>query len=490
MPDTDKKPDPREVKGKKKKKKHKGRELVECLLVAGALALSIRTFGFQIFKIPTRSMEPALYGNEYYGDRVVAMMWYNRGKLGLRLGEVRRWQVLVFNHEIDGKPTNYIKRVVGLPKESVEIRDGDIWVAGPEEGKTRIARKPRGLQEDLWIKLCDMDFSDPRRLPYFWQAKPRSSAQVKEGQLLLSSTAEKMSMLQWRHRRGIDNRFIRLTVRRVVCQNRKKDKATGKEVPCGREFRAVFDTSRPVVFCPDSECRLPVWGVDDDGGEGVLIRDSAETRHHSNYWTERQASGSKVPDLRLSADFQARKGTGDLEAVLTCRGERFGLVIPLGSKDSRVELYRENKPGERKIVGSKLMSLPGGVNHRFELINVDAELRALIDGVEVAVYPYDPPSPGESDAEVSVSGGLHLALDNLRLDRDIYYGFQGSEMNVDERLYLKRSVIRLKKGQYFFLGDNSLASADGRAFGPKGEKEIVARGLFVAWPLSRMHWIK
>jgi len=491
VPDTDKKPDPGEIKGKKKRKKHKGRELVECLLVAGALALTIRTFGFQIFKIPTRSMEPALYGNEYYGDRVVAMMWYNRGKLGLGLGEIRRWQVLVFNHEIDGKPTNYIKRVVGLPGESVEIRDGDIWVAGPEDSETSIARKPRALQEDLWIKLCDMDFSDPRRLPYYWKAEPAAGARVEDGRLLVSAAPEKKTMLSWRHARGIDNRFVRQTVKRVTCSNPWKDEKTGREVVCGREFRAVFDTARPVAFCPNPRCRKPVWGVFDDGRQGVLVRDDPTTRSSSNYWTEMSGgSGSPVPDMRLNADFQVMKGAGKLEAVLTCRGERLGLIIPLGGGPSRVELYREAKPGERKVVGSKSLTLPSGAGHCFELVNVDAELRASIDGVEVASYRYVPPSWGPSDVEISASGSLCLALDNLRLSRDIYYGHQGAEMSVDERESVKRSVIKLGKGQYFFLGDNSLASADGRVFGPKEEKEIVARGLFVAWPLSRMHWIE
>jgi signal peptidase I len=492
VPDTDKKPDPRELKSKKekKKKKHKGRELVECLLVAGILALTIRQFGFQIFKIPTRSMEPALYGNEYYGDRVVAMMWYNRGKLGLKLGEVRRWQVLVFNHKIEGKPTNYIKRVVGLPGEHVEIRDGDVWVAAAGEENLKIARKPRGLQEDLWIKLCDLDFSDPRRMPYYWDATPEESAEVKDGKLLLRSTPEKMSRLEWRSRGGIDNRFIRLTVKRVTCENKIKDKA-GKERICGREFKAVFDTARPLVFCPNPECKKPVWGVHDKGGEGLLVRDTPKTRHMSNYWTEHEDGGTDVPDIRLKMDFEALEGAGKIEAVLTCRAERFGLVIPLGGRESKVELYREVRPGKREIVGQKTLTLTAGSRHRLELINVDAEVRAEIDGVEIGTHPYVPPDPGRSDVDITVSGSLQLAIDNLRLYRDIYYGHTTGRPHEDwKETGRMSSGMILPEKSYFFLGDNSLASADGRAFGPKKERDIVARGLFVAWPLSRMHWIK
>ncbi len=494
MPDTDKKPDPREPKneskGKENKKKHKGRELVECLLVAGILALTIRQFGFQIFKIPTRSMEPALYGNEDYGDRVVAMMWYNRGKLGLGLGEVRRWQVLVFNHkDHKGTPTNYIKRVAGLPGEYIEIRDGDVW-AGASEKDLQIARKPRGLQEDLWIKLCDLDFSDPRRLPYYWDATPKESAEIKDGKLLLRSTPEKMSLLRWRHERGIDNRFIRLTVKRVCCRNKIKSK-DGKERICGREFKAVFDTARPMVFCPNPKCKNPIWGVYDNGSQAMLVRDTPDpkTRLVSNYWTGHEDDGTEVPDIRLKLDFQVLEGTGKLEAVLTCRSERYGLVVPLEGRESKVELYREVRPGKREVVARKTLTLTAGSAHRLELTNVDAEVRAEIDGVEIGTHQYVPPYPGKSDVDIAVSGSLRLAADNLKLYRDIYYGHRGGQMREGSEGE-NRSWIELGKDQYFFLGDNSLASSDGRVFEPKKEKDIVARGLFVAWPLSRMHWIK
>jgi signal peptidase I len=489
--------------GKKAGKKHKGRELIECLLVAAALALSIRTFGFQIFKIPTRSMEPALYGNENYGDRVVAMMWYNRGRLGLGLGGVHRWQVLVFRHEVGGEPTNYIKRVVGLPGERLEIRDGDIWVAGPRETRMRIARKPRDLQEDIWIRLCQMDFEDPRRLPYYWDAQAGSSVRVEDGELLFGSSPGSESLLHWRHRRGIDNRFIRLTVRRPTCPSVRMDEETGKQAVCGREFKAVFDTARPLAFCPDPKCAKPIWGVRDDGSPGlredgspVLIMDRPDNHEISNYWTEADGPPHSVPDIRLASDFRVLEPAGRFEAVLTCRSERFSLVIPLGGETSRVEVYRQTDAGRRTLIGSRSMRLARGVRHRLEIVNVDAEFRAAVNGLLIGdkPYRYEPPEPGRSDAELRLSGGGRVALDNLTLDRDIYYGHVTRDMHQDwhrippERL--KRSGIAIPGDSYFFLGDNQLASSDGRCFGPKHEDTIVARGLLVVWPPSRMHWIR
>jgi signal peptidase I len=496
LPDTDKKPDPQEGKKKKGKKKHKGRELVECLLVAGALALTIRTFGFQIFKIPTRSMEPALYGNEYHGDRVVAMMWYNRGKLGLKLGEIRRWQVLVFRHvDEELNPTNYIKRVVGLPGEHVEIRDGDIWVASRgkdgEERTTdepRIARKPRSLQEDLWVKLCDLDFSRPWRLPYYWEVrgaaplkKDEVLAMVKDGKLLLAPGGRERLTLQWCPERPIDNRFIRPTVSRITC---RATDAKGKR--CGRDFKGAFDTARPVTFCP--KCHAPVWGVFDGRAEGLLERATPANRPRGDYWTEYEdGSGSRVSDVRLSMDFEVLEGKGQLEVVLVGRSERFAFRLPLGEANPIAELT-----GPRQLAKAKKVALKPGTRHRLEVINVDAEFRAELDGVEIGPCQYAPPYKDEkydSDAEIVVSGPVRVAVDGLRLYRDIYYGHQGGRMT-EVRKKWSWIDLDLKKTEHFFLGDNSLASQDGRSFKPKRERDIVARGLFVAWPLSRMHWIK
>jgi signal peptidase I len=492
VPDTDKKPEP----GKKKKRKNKGRELIECLLVAGALALTIRHFGFQIFKIPTRSMEPALYGNEYYGDRVVAMMWYKRGGfLPLRFGEIRRWQVIVFDHKDDSMPrsSNYIKRVVGLPGETVELHDGDVWVKGSGDSRARIVRKPRELQESLWIKLCDLSFSDPRRLPYYWEVRqggtvlPAGDA-VRDGRLMLAAEADKPVELHWRPGRPLDNRFLRLTVKHVQCPN--------PECPRhGRPFRAVFDTARPLAFCPNRECRRPVWGVDDDGyaGELELATTTSKGESIGDFWSEQEmrraapGKASRVGDLRLAADFELLGGEGALEFALTARSERFALRLPLGPAEPEAQISRDGKRGS----GRRIPIVPGV--HHIELVNVDGEYRAELDGVEIGPVQYVPPIEANqylTDAEITASGDVRLALDNLRLYRDIYYGHTTTDKMLPCGPGDRSSRIYVKKGHYFFLGDNSLASKDGRMFGTKPEEKIVARGLFVAWPPSRAHLIK
>lgn len=117
------------------------RSIVEWIaVIVGALivALVVKTFLFQAFYIPSESMEPTLD----VGDRVLV------NKLSYDLHDVNRGDVVVFElppEEVgpDGVK-DLIKRVIGLPGEVIESRDGVIYVNDrrleepylPEDGPT------------------------------------------------------------------------------------------------------------------------------------------------------------------------------------------------------------------------------------------------------------------------------------------------------------------------------------------------------------------
>lgn len=81
------------------------------------------------------------------GDRILVNKW-PYALAGLL--PPRRWHVVVFRDPAD-PDQHYIKRLVGLPGESVEIVDGDVFIDG------RIARKPPGVQRALWFPVFDQD---------------------------------------------------------------------------------------------------------------------------------------------------------------------------------------------------------------------------------------------------------------------------------------------------------------------------------------------
>jgi signal peptidase I len=112
-------------------KKSVAREYLESVVVAVILALFIRTFVVQAFKIPTGSMEPnLLIGDHLLVNKVV----YSPSGSALedRLlakKAIQRFDVVVFKFPED--PTrDFIKRVIALPGETVEIKGKTVYVDG------------------------------------------------------------------------------------------------------------------------------------------------------------------------------------------------------------------------------------------------------------------------------------------------------------------------------------------------------------------------
>jgi signal peptidase I len=126
-------------------KKSVPREYLESVVVAVILALFIRTFAVQAFKIPTGSMET----NLLIGDHLlVNKMVYSPSLAPLEsalLGkkEIRRGHVVVFKFPEDPS-RDFIKRVIGLPGETVEIRDKKVFIDGKpiEEPYARFLEPP------------------------------------------------------------------------------------------------------------------------------------------------------------------------------------------------------------------------------------------------------------------------------------------------------------------------------------------------------------
>src|SRR5512138_2642624 len=112
-------------------KKHIVREYAESIIVAILLALVIRTFIVQAFKIPSGSMEDTLA----VGDHILVNKFIYGTKIPftdkrvLTIRDPKRGDVVVFEYPEDPSK-DFIKRVVGLPGDVVEGRDKKIFVNG------------------------------------------------------------------------------------------------------------------------------------------------------------------------------------------------------------------------------------------------------------------------------------------------------------------------------------------------------------------------
>src|SRR5436190_2585584 len=112
-------------------KKSVAREYFESLVIAVGLALFVRTFVFQAFKIPSGSMEPNLLVGDHL---IVNKSIFSSSGTALERAimphrDIRRGEVIVFKFPKEPE-RDFIKRVIGLPGDKVEMRRKKVYVNG------------------------------------------------------------------------------------------------------------------------------------------------------------------------------------------------------------------------------------------------------------------------------------------------------------------------------------------------------------------------
>ena len=107
------------------------REYFESIVVAVILALFIRTFVVQAFKIPTGSMEQnLLIGDHLLVNKFVFSPTATGAERSiLPVTSIKRGDVIVFKYPEDPE-RDFIKRVIGLPGDVVEVRHKRIYIDG------------------------------------------------------------------------------------------------------------------------------------------------------------------------------------------------------------------------------------------------------------------------------------------------------------------------------------------------------------------------
>ncbi|RNC69029.1 MAG: signal peptidase I [Desulfuromonadales bacterium] len=111
------------------KKKHIVREYAESIIIAVILALIIRTFIVQAFKIPSGSMEDTLA----IGDHILVSKFIYGTKIPfvegrfLKIRDLKRGDVVVFEYPEDPSK-DFIKRVIGLPGDEIQVVMKTVYV--------------------------------------------------------------------------------------------------------------------------------------------------------------------------------------------------------------------------------------------------------------------------------------------------------------------------------------------------------------------------
>ncbi|KKE79005.1 signal peptidase I [Bacilli bacterium] len=138
------------LKNKSKKQKNEWIEWLKAIVIAIIIAFFLRTFIFATSIVEGESMDPTLED----GERVI----FN--KLIYLIDEPSRGDIVIIQ-----RPTkNYVKRVIGLPGETIEINEGELYINGERYNQTFLSEEarlqtnnfgPETIPEDSYFVMGD-----------------------------------------------------------------------------------------------------------------------------------------------------------------------------------------------------------------------------------------------------------------------------------------------------------------------------------------------
>jgi signal peptidase I len=368
------------------------------------------------------------------GDRILVL------KCIYQFIEPKRWDVIVFKNPTEPN-INYIKRLIGLPGERVQIIDGDIYI------DDKIARKPPKVQNELWMPVYNNDYQPVRPEDgYFnghaWEQPFRNVGDSKWS--ITDSSKPTIFNLE---------------------SSASQLHSIVYDTSIGNDFKAAYayddiDTYNIVPICSDLmvrfDCRM------------------ASLQH-------RKASRGGRIGISLS------KYETTYKAWIDFAGE---MAIAKSDRDGQTsDLVRL---GPVPVTESALVKF-ANVDH--QLIFEYGSKKLTYDlgrNVEDA-------GPVKEDVEprVEIFGSGNLTLSHIAIFRDIHYTEAKFSSRSDGGRATKDNPFILEKDQFFVLGDNSPNSEDGRWWSSTGiankglpdyrvgivpRDYLVGKALFVYWP--------
>ncbi len=462
---------------------------LEWLITAFILAFVIRAFVMEAFRIPTGSMADTLKGNHFrlrcpqcgytydYGydqqeqiqyqnaaslaqtrmptSRCPSCGYYNSTHRAAPLSDgdrilvlkciyqffaPKRWDVIVFKNPPD-PPTNYIKRLVGRPGETIEIIDGDIYVDG------QISRKPANIQNELWMTVYDNDYQPARpREPFFnyhqWQQPFRNVAESKW-------KVDKNNPTLFHLNSAVDE------INSLVY-----DTSIGNDFKVAHAYDDVREYEY-MPYCSDLMVRFYHFSDKPKGCIGTSI---------SKY---QRVYIARV-DFKNDAD-----------------GGFFG-NMSLAEVSGDGEIILDSKPLQPAAVNKPSL---------VQFANIDHQL-VFQYGSQKLTYDLGsgPEDAGERRTDippqVKIFGSGGLTLSHIAVFRDIHYTERKSSYSDETGRATEGNPFVLGEDEFFVLGDNSPNSEDGRWWNKQGKGNndlfyregivprdyLVGKALFVYWP--------
>ncbi len=430
----------------------------------------------------------------YGGDRILVT------KFTYDFTDPKRWDVVVFKYPLQAQ-TNYIKRLVGLPRESLMIFHGDLHV------------KPEGAAE----------FSVARRGP---EKIVVMAPIVYDNDYVVDAMTKKGWPLRWQeHAAGASDEGGWKSP--DGGRSFEIDGSAGGErwlgyrhfVPSLNDWRMMEKGSLPERYHPRPQLITDFVAYDTSVPRGQSLLQPLLAGWH---W---------VGDLLLECELDVKEGQGTTAVELVRAGRHFRCQFDCATGGAQLSI-----DGQVEFKPKATTSVRGRGRHRVRFANVDRQLLLWVDGAVVAfdaptTYEESPESdyprssaddPGDLEPARIGSHGCPLAVRQIRLSRDVYYiaaregavvdypsdsimrqmGYRdlvhfwsspeawhpaGRPSPFEER---RQVTFELAKDQYFMLGDNSPMSLDARLWDDHKYVErdlLIGKALCIFWPHSFNH---
>lgn len=430
----------------------------------------------------------------FSGDRIIV------SKLAYWFAEPARWDVIVFKCPADAK-TNYIKRLVGLPGETLRIRHGDVFQLDPATAQRppaqqqfRIVRKPPDKVLGMLQLVDDTRYIPPQLKAVGWPSRWSAVSRTNETEWRYDESRSEFDVqarddVQWLRYQHI--------------------------VPRPEDWYAIRNGVKP----------------DLNGYQGMLITD------YYAYNDPATDAMNWVGDLALECEVTVSSPQGDVLLELVEGGTHFTCRIDISTGTATLAIgdpshFRDDQ-GRQVVNPSASTALRGAGRYHLRFANVDDQLflwvnEQLAEFSGPTTFDSPPnlvPRWSIDDAGDAMPLGLgvrnaNVHVSRLRVLRDVYYLAVSSEFQYPsdyyphrlsgERIYeiltqpetwektdlfaTRRQIqFTIARDQYFPLGDNSPQSKDARlwSFKVNGELDppaavqrelLIGKAISIYWP--------
>lgn len=337
------------------------------------------------------------------GDRLLVARW------PLLCRAPARWETAVFHDPNDASQV-CVKRIVGLPGESIQIHGGNIYVDG------QLARKTLEQQRTVAIPVHDAQHEPQQTgIPARWRSAVQPSG--------------------WR----VDREKIIFVGDSVRIAN---DQAKGESLDWlqYQHWRRGPHVKSPVIPANISD----TYGYN----QGVPIVEAHD-----------------VDELLFTCRFRL-SGEGRFAILARCGGTEFLMKMEGGGRQARLEC------NQNEVLRCPLQISRTGA-HRLEISTIDEQFSCALDGR--LLFPplaWQPKDMKRSSIPFQLGAlRVSIAIDDLRISRDVYYCRPRSGP-----AWACGQALRLGPGQYFVLGDNSPISQDSRYWKSPGLPDELLLG--------------